>query len=537
MADDTSARTADFIIAGAGHNSLITACYLARAGFSVIALDARPIPGGGAATEEPLLPGYRIDSCSTGHTIIQGNPLMVDDELGLRADYHLEYVDPDPVAHVRFPDGEHFTQFLDLEKTLEEIARFSGKDAEAFRRMMVEWEEVKPIFGREQFAPAGSGGVDRALAELPSANIWKRRRLLSAWDIIRYEFESRHVRSFMLWQAYQTLVRPDAAGTGILAYSTVCARQRRSWTIPIGGSGRLSDSLVASFEADGGEILVDQMVTELILDDDRCVGVRTESGVEFYGTRGVVSSIHVKHLIDMAPSEAWDDSWRYGVGTYEIGTSAFGVYLATTRAPEFVVDGGHRTAVSAGYVGWPEDVLSTARDFADGVWRDDAQWILIATPTLVDPGRVPVAGHHTVKLLGPTGWQVPDGDDWDSMKARRTRLLMDTVQRWAPEFTDDVVLASMVKGPFDYEATNPHMIRGAFHGGERTLAYSGEQRPAPGWANHRTPIKGLYQTGATTHPGGSITGGPGRNAAQVILRAEGRGLADVVASTVGIAQA
>jgi phytoene dehydrogenase-like protein len=536
MAENKSSRTADFIVAGAGHNGLITAAYLARAGYSVIALDARHIPGGGAATEEPLLPGYRIDSCSTGHTIIQGNPLMTNDELGLKADFRLAYVDPDPVAHVRFPDGEHFTQFLDLEKTLDEIARFSTNDAAAFRRMMLEWEEVKAIFGREQFAPAGSGeSVNRQLAELPSGNIWKRRRYLSAWDIIRHEFESKHIQSFMLWQAYQTLVRPDATGSGLLAYSTVCARQRRSWTIPIGGSGRLSEALVASFEANGGEVLINQKVAKLILEEGRCVGVRTETGDEFYGTKGVVSSIHVKHLIDMAPTEAWDEAWHYGVGTYDVGTSAFAVYLVTTRAPEFVVEGGYRTAVSAGFVGWPEEVLSSARDFADGVWRDDVQWLLIATPTLVDPDRVPVAGHHTVKLLGPAGWRVPAGDDWDSMKARRRRLLLDTVQRWAPEFTDDAVLASLVKGPFDIEASNPHMIRGTLHGGERTLAFTGEQRPAPGWANHLTPRKGLYQTGATTHPGGSITGGPGRNAALVILREEGRDLADVVASPVGVA--
>jgi phytoene dehydrogenase-like protein len=534
MAENTSSHTADYIIAGAGHNSLVTAAYLARAGYSVIALDARAIPGGGAATEEPLLPGYLVDSCSTGHTIIQSNPLMTNDELGLKANFHLEYVDPDPVAHVRFPDGEHFTQYLDLDKTLDEIARFSKKDSEAFARMMAEWEDVKVIFGREQFAPAGAGDVDRQLDEHPMGNIWKRRRLLSAWDIIRYEFESTHVRAFMLWQAYQTLVRPDAAGSGLLAYSIVCARQRRSWTIPIGGSGKLSDALVGSLEADGGHVVVNQKVTSLILEGDRCVGVRTETGEEFYGTKGVVSTIHVKHLIDMAPAAAWDESWRYGIETYDIGTSAFGVYMATTRPPEFVVDGGYRTAVSAGYVGWPEDLLSSARDFADGVWREDVQWILIATPTLVDPGRVPVAGHQTVKLLGPSGWRVPEGDNWDAMKARRARLLMDTVQRWAPNFTDDVVLTSLVKGPFDFEASNPHMIRGAFHGGERTLAFMGEQRPAPGWANHLTPIKGLYQTGATTHPGGSITGAPGRNAAMVILKEEGRDLADVVASPAAV---
>ena len=129
-------QTADVVVAGAGHNSLITAAYLAKAGYECIVLDARAIPGGGAATEELLLPGYKIDSCSTGHTLIQVNPLLTEDELGLKADYGLEYLEPDPVGHVGFPDGEQLTMWLDLDRTLAEIARFSERDADAYRRMI-----------------------------------------------------------------------------------------------------------------------------------------------------------------------------------------------------------------------------------------------------------------------------------------------------------------------------------------------------------------------------------------------------------------
>src|SRR3981081_2085533 len=97
-------QKADIVGAGAGHNSLITAAYLARAGFSCIVLDARPIPGGGAATEEPLLPGYLVDTCSPAHALIRANPLLTRDELGLHGRYGLTYVEPDPVAHLAFPD-------------------------------------------------------------------------------------------------------------------------------------------------------------------------------------------------------------------------------------------------------------------------------------------------------------------------------------------------------------------------------------------------------------------------------------------------
>jgi phytoene dehydrogenase-like protein len=522
-----SAR-ADIVVAGAGHNSLITACYLAKAGHSVLMLDARPIPGGGAATEEMLLPGYRLDSCSTGHTIIQGNPLIADDELHLKARFGLRYVDPDPVAHVSFPDGEQFTQWRDVDATTAEIARFSSRDAEAFTRLLSEWDEVKAIFGSSQFRPIGFGpSVDQQLSQHPRGNIWQRRQVLSAWDIIRHEFESRHVRSYMLWQAYQTLVRPDSAGSGLLAYSVVASRQSRSWTIPVGGSGALTDALVACLESYGGSVRCNKTVRRLVLEGGRCTGVETTDGEQFLANTAVVSSIHVKHLLDMAPPDVWGEDWTYGVETYEVGASGSATYLVTTEAPKFMVDGEARSAVSAGIVGWPEDVVRHGRDMSDGRWTDDVPWLLIATPTLVDPSRAP-DGHHTVKLLEPQGWRLPPGMTREEAKKRRLTTVLRHLRRSCPNLTDDTILASLVKGPYDIEASNPHMIRGAFHGGDRSISWAGPQRPVPGWASHRTPIPGLYQTGATTHPGGSITGGPGRNAAHVLLGDLGTTLEEVL---------
>ena len=529
MSSDQPWADADVVVAGAGHNSLATACYLAKAGYRVLVLDARSIPGGGAATEEPLLPGYRIDSCSTGHTIIQGNPLIADDELGLLKEYGLSYLDPDPVAHVGFPDGERLTHWLDVDRTLDEFARFSTADAAAYARMLREWDEVKTLFGASQYRPIGTGPpLDQLLSEHPRGNIWKRRRMMSAWDVIRHEYESRHVRAYLLWQAYQTFVRPDSAGSGILAYSTVCSRQRRSWTIPVGGSGALTEALVRCLKEYGGRVVCDRTVHRLLIEDDRCVGVETTDGERFRAGTAVVSSIHVTRLLDMAPADAWPEDWRYGVETYDIGAAGLAVYLAATEPPTFSGgDGEPRTAVSAGSIGWPEDVIRYGRDMADGRWSDDIAWLLVATPTLADPSRAP-AGRHTVKLLAPHGWRLPDGADWATLKERRKTALLEHLRRFCPGFTDDVIEASLVKGPYDFEASNPHMVRGAWHGGDRSIAYAGPHRPVPGWASHRTPLAGLYQTGGTTHPGGSITGGPGRNAAQVLLADLGTSLEAVV---------
>lgn len=508
----------DVVVAGAGHNSLVTACYLAKAGFRCLVLEANERAGGGCVTEELLLPGYKIDSCSTGHTLIRTNPLLADDELGLIGDYGLTYVDPDPVAHVAFPDGGHVTMSLDAEATAAELSRFSAADAQAYRRMLTEFDEVRPIFARAQLTPPGLGpSLDQLLSEHARGKVWLRRQALSAWDVIRTEFESREARAFMMWMAFQTMQPLDVPGTGMLAYRIFIGRQRRSWSIPIGGSGRLSEALVAFLEAHGGEVRCGQAVSRLVLEGGRCVGVETESGERHLASRAVVSTIHATQLVAMAPEATWPEDFRYAMATYDVGISGFGVYCLTDVAPEFETPDGAVSAVSAGTVGWPEDVLQLGFDLRHGRFVEDVPWLLVATPTLVDPSRAP-AGHHTVKLLSQQPYVPPGGlGEWPAVKEAHARRQLDHLRRFAPNFTDDHIFAQLVKAPVDFEASNRHMVHGTFHGGDRGVAQSGDRRPAAGWGGYKMPLPGLYQTGGTTHPGGSITGIPGRNAARVVL--------------------
>src|SRR5437588_7716224 len=257
---------ADIIVAGAGHNSLITAAYLTKAGYRCRVLDARPVAGGGVASEESLLPGYLLDSCSTGHTLIQTNPLLTGDELGLISERGLTYLEPDPVAHVVFPDGEALTMWLDVERTCEEIARFSRVDADAYRRLLAEYDAVKDVFTRYRFNPVAFGpSLEEMLAARPGGKKWMRRTRLSAREVVQHEFTSRHVQAFMLWMAFQTAQPVDSAGSGYLAYSIVSGRQRRSWTIPRGGSGELVRALVEVIEEGGGDVLCDAHIVSPVL--------------------------------------------------------------------------------------------------------------------------------------------------------------------------------------------------------------------------------------------------------------------------------
>lgn len=521
---------ADIVVAGAGHNSLITAAYLAMSGRSVVIVDARPIPGGGATTEEVLLPGYFVDTCSTGHTLLTDNPLMTDDELGLIGKFGLSYVDPDPVAHVVFPDGEHFTMWLDVERTVAEFARFSKEDAISYRRILAEWDSVKDAFRHSTFNPVGTGPtVDERLRKLPNGNVWLRRKALSAWDVIKHEFKSRHVQAFLMWQALQTLVHLDLPGSGASAYSIVAGRQKRSWTMPVGGSGRLVDALVDTIQSYGGKIYCNKTVQQLIVEDGRCKGFVTQDGERYIGREAVVSTIHVKHLIDMAPKEMWDDSFTYGVETYDVGISAFAIYLCTSEAPRFITHDGSQTAVSAGLAGWPEEIVKVLRQIRDGDAVTDTPWLLVATPTLSDVGRAP-EGHHVVKLIAPVSVKsfAPSGK-WADAKESFGNMMIRNAQRVLPNLTDATIEAKLFRSPVEIEDNNPHMINGTFHGGDRGIPFAGGMRPAPGWAQHRMPIKGLYQTGGTTHPGGSITGAPGRNCAQIMLKDFGTSIDEVVA--------
>jgi phytoene dehydrogenase-like protein len=529
---------ADIVVAGAGHNSLLTACYLAKAGYRCLVLDARPIPGGGAATEELLLPGFGIDTCATGHTMIRVNPVLSRDELGLTADYGLRYAEPDPVEHVAFPDGQQFTMWLDRERTAEEVARFSKPDALAYLRLLDEYDQVKHIFSQAQFTPVGFGpSLDQMLAAHPQGRIWARRRQLSAVQVVQHEFESRHIQAFLLWMAFQVFQPADEPGSGVLPYAQTFGRQQRSWSIPIGGSGQLTAALTGYLADHGGTVLCGQRVTRLLLEGGRCAGVQTKDGTHYRAGTAVVSTIHIKHLREMAPADAWPEEFHYGVDTYDVGVPGFATYYATTAPPEFQALDGPRTAVSAGLAGWPEDVIQMGADLRSGRFLAEPPWLLVATPTLADPGRAP-AGRHTVKLLSPQVYQLPEGmGGWTAVKDAHARRTLERLRQAAPGFTDEVILASLVKSPADIEELNPHMINGAFHGGNRGPAFSGALRPVPGWASHRMPIPGLYQTGGTTHPGGSITGAPGRNAAIVLLNDLGQDPAAIMNAPSGQARA
>lgn len=507
----------DVVVAGAGHNSLVAAAYLAKAGLRCLVLEARSTIGGNTATEELTLPGYLHDSCSTAHNLIQASPTLRFDELGL-GDFGLEYIEPDPVAHIPFPDGTSLTMWRDIDRTVAEFGRFSRSDAAAYRGMMEDYDRVKSVFAGARYTPFGVGpSMDQRLAGHPEGDSWKKRMASSAWDIIRSEFEHPNTRAFMLWMAFMTVQPPQRVGTGRLAYSLAFGRQTNSWIIPKGGSAALPLALSRVIEANGGRVMTERPVERLIVEDGRCVGVVDESGDEHRASKGVLSTIHIKHLVEMAPEESWGAQFTTGVEEWRPGISLCPTHYATTEAPQFETPEGKITPLAAGVPHTVERMLRIEHDFLIGSVALDDPPLLVLCPTVADPGRAP-DGNHTLKVIGFQPYELPEGPEkWDEIKDEVSAAHLDHLRRYASNLADDTILATTVKSPLDLERMNPHNWHGSCHGGDQDLAQMGAFRPVYGWAQHRMPIEGLYQTGATTHPGPSVSAGPGRNAAWIML--------------------
>jgi phytoene dehydrogenase-like protein len=500
----------DIVVAGAGHNSLITSAYLAKAGYKVLVLEGRPTIGGGCKTAEVCMRGFKEDLCSSVHSGLQSNPLLRDNELNLR-DYGLEYIDPDPVMHTQFLDGVSITLWRDLDRTCAEFAKLSKKDAATFRRLVGEYKTYRP-----------------GDANIPGGKVWQRRMAMSGYELVRELFEEEHIRSFHLAVGHFGGVPGGDPGTGGQAFALI-GQQLSGRPIPKGGSGMLSVALGRVLEAHNAVVLTNKPVEQLVIEGGRCVGVRCADGSTYRAEKAVVSTIHIKHLVDMAPREMWGDEFLENVRLFQPEQAMFSFHYATTEPPKYpLAGGGTISPCETALLPNPERILRLTYDNARGEVNLDAPPLQVVCPTVADPSRAPV-GFHTLKLEGTLPYELKEGArHWDQIKDQVAESMLNYLRRFSPNLTPDKILAKFLESPLDIERMNPAMWRGSAHHGANNPAQSGAMRPVPGWAQYRMPIPGLYQTGACTAPGGSITGAPGRNAAAAMLKDFGSSIEEVV---------
>jgi phytoene dehydrogenase-like protein len=520
----------DIVVAGAGHNSLVTAAYLARAGLRVLVLERASRIGGDTSTEEVTLPGYRHDLCASAHTIFQSSPIVRNDELQLGR-YGLRYLFPDPVVVMPFADGQGIAMHRDRAATVREIERYSARDARAYARMLDDWDQVKDSQNRARYSPATTpSDAIAALEATPPGIEAVRWRYSSALDAVRERFENERVRTFFLWLSLMTMARVDQPGTGLLPLSIAAGRQAFSWTTAEGGSVALPDALARIVIEHGGAVRTGAEVTRVLIEGGRAVGVVTADGSEHRATRAVVSTIHVKHLPAVVGAPALGEDFMRGLERWRTGVTMFVTHYALAAEPHYRLDGRPTASVAAGICASTEELLAALAAFERGEIHLDRPPLLCISSSVVDATRAP-AGHHTLKVVGFLPYELRDGgpERWDAVKDDVSEALLEQYLRHTVGLSRSDILARHVESPLDLERRNPHNYRGSCHGGEQDLGQEGALRPMPGWASYRLPVAGLYQTGATTHPGASVTGAPGRNCAQVLLEDLGLSLADAIA--------
>lgn len=517
----------DFVVAGAGHNSLICAAYLAKAGYKVLVLEGRPTIGGGTKTAEVCMPGFKEDLCSSVHSGISNNPLVRNNELNLRDYGYGEYIDPDPVMHIPFLDGAYITVWRDLDRTCETIARFSKKDAETFRRMVAEY---KAYTAATSASRSGLANGESAAPKIPKAGVWQRRMAMSGYDLVCELYESDYMRRANLVCGHFGSVPGGDPNTGSQAFSLV-VQLLNGRVIPKGGSGTLSVALGRFIEAHNGVVLTNKPVTRLVVESSKCVGVECADGSTYRAEKSVISTIHVKNLVNMAPRELWGEDFLEALEMYQPEHAMLSLHYASKEPPKYPLAGGDTISTNEAAIAPPLDYYLRLNyiDARGEIDFNDLPGLQIVSPSVADPSRAP-AGGHTLKIESNLPYALKEGPKhWDNIKDQVADALLNHLRKFAPNLTPDKFLGKFIESPLDIERMNPSMWRGSTHGGAMIPSQTGALRPVPGWANYRMPISGLYQTGACTNPGGAVTGMPGRNAAAVILKDFGTSLEEVVA--------
>lgn len=538
-------ETYDVVMIGAGHNGLVCAAYLLKAGYSVLLLEKRPVPGGAATTEECLpdaAPGFKFNLCAIDHEFIHLGPVVEELEL---TKYGLEYLFCDPVVFCPHPNGQYFLGHRSLEQTCAEIERFSPRDAKKYAEFTDYWlraiRAMSPMFNAPprslldiagNFDPTKLKDLVSVVGSTHKALDFVRTMLSSAEDLLNEWFDSEVLKAPLARLAAEMGVPPSQKNLGI-GTIMMALRHEPGMARPKGGTGALVQALVKRVTSLGGKILTEQSVKQILVDDGRAVGVRVADGTEYRATRGIISNIDAQrvflHLIDKADVDAADPnlSDRLERRIINNNETILKVDLAMSEPLRFQHH-QHRDEYLIGSVLIADSVRQVEIAHADpalGRIPDADPSLYVVQPTMLDPSMAP-EGKHTVWIEFFAPYQIHGlegtghhGTGWtDELKHKVADRIVDKLAEYAPN-VKTATIARRVESPAEL-GERLGAIKGNYYHLDMTLEQMIFFRPLPEIADYKTPIAGLFLTGAGTHPGGSISGMPGRNCARVFLQTQ-----------------
>ncbi len=513
----------DVVFVGAGHNALVCAGYLAKAGYKVILVEQRAKVGGAVVTEE-IVPGYQFDLGGSAHILIHHTPIVQD--LNLTA-YGLEYIDLDPLFFAPFPDGSHIMIWKDLDRTCESIAAISPEDAETYRRFVQEWRPLAEGMVRSFLSPPTAGNLLRNLVWRGPAQGSKSSTFLELSDILRgygqvlrQTFKDPRVQGVVAWMAAQSGPPP---GEPLSAPFALWHPMYHAGSIkrPRGGSGMLTQALARMIQAHGGHLIAGAPVRRILTRQGRAVGIETEGGIHI-SARAVVSGAHIHTTLRLLEDSPLPEDSRTLLSRSRIG-NGFGMIVryAMRELPNY-------TALpSAGGKAGPQHTalqfICPSIEFLERAYGDylggapsREPGLIAMTFSAVDPTLAP-PDRHTLFLWGQYyPYKLASGASWDDVGDEVADHMLAKLAEYAPN-VQDAVIDRLVEHPL-YLERELGLLQGNVMHLEMSIDQMFMLRPAMTMGNYRGPVKGLYLTGASTHPGGGIMGAAGRNASSVILQ-------------------
>jgi len=519
----------DAIIVGGGHNGLVTACYLARAGMKVVVVEKNDWVGG-AAVSRSLYEGFTYSNCSYVCSLFRPE-IMRDLEL---PKYGLQIL-PYEGGAVLTQDGGYLAMFRDHDANRREFARHSPRDAESYDRysrdIIRHCRFIRPLLMRTPPDPSTFRPRDlselaylgRKVMDLSETQISAMIRFwtMSISDYLDEYFENPVIKAYLAVSAIiGTALGPMSPGSAYVLlhhYMGDVDGNVGAWGFARGGMGSISQALKASLEGSGGEISVGKGVERILVRQGRAIGVELDGGEQIKGKR-VISNMDVKRtfLKHISPDEL-PPEFVARVQRFKIRGSSGKVNIALDAAPRF-------TALPEGapmYKGDLHFTDSVARmeraydDWKSGHWsRDPFQDVMI--PTMIDPTMTPPGKHFMSCFVQYAPPKINGGEWTDADRDAFGAACIDQIATYAPGFKD-LILHMEVRTPRELEA-EVGLTEGNIFQGELTFDQLLFNRPVPGYAQYRSPIKDLWMCGSSTHPGGGVMGAPGRNAAAEVLR-------------------
>ena len=500
----------DVIIIGAGHNALISAAYLAQAGKNVAVFERRHIVGGAVSTEE-IVPGYQFDLGGSAHILIRLTPII--EELKLEH-YGLEYLELDPLFFSPFPDGDSIFIYRDADRTANELEKKFSGEGDAYRRFIDDWLPFSRAVKDAFLSVPGPLQLGRKMVFGSKTKVdWKSALstiLRPYGDVVTQYFREEKIIAPLVWMAAQSGPPPTEPLTAPfllwhpLYHEGGVARPR-------GGSGMLTRALAAHIEAHGGHIFTSARVEEILTEGSRAVGVRV--GGDIYTARSVLSGTHVLETIDLLPAEhrpAGADKIRVGNGFGAI------IRLALSEPIRYAAHPGDDARVALQLICRDRPHLMGAyADFLRGDPAGDPPLVAMSF-SAVDDTLAPPGGEVLWLWAQYFPYELSGGRHWDEIGPRVADTILDAFEVYAPG-TRDKVVGQLFQHPLWLER-ELGLRRGNVMHLEMGMDQMFMMRPTLELSKYRTPLKGLYLTGASTHPGGGIMGASGRNAATVLLK-------------------